>query len=130
MEAEGNRLPDYRNPESVRYKEIHLIVSKKQHQRHNQLLKRYSLPPVSELPDYAGEIVTAEKRSRDRRIKEMLVRCVKSRQFKRLDEIQQEMRRHNEDVSLIELKRHIEELKKKSSEKKEPERERCESRNE
>ena len=89
MEAEGNRLPDYRNPESARYKEIHLIVAKKQHQRHNQLLRRYKLPPVPELPEYAGEIVTAEKRSRDRRIKDMLVKLVKTRQFKRLDEIQQ-----------------------------------------
>ncbi len=30
MEAEGNRLPDYRNPEAERYKQIHAIVAKKQ----------------------------------------------------------------------------------------------------
>lgn len=50
MEAEGNRLPDYRNPQSARYKEIHMLVAKKQHIRHNQLLRRYGLPPVQELP--------------------------------------------------------------------------------
>ncbi len=35
MEAEGNRIPDYRNPETARYKEIHLLVAKRQHARHN-----------------------------------------------------------------------------------------------
>lgn len=89
MEAEGNRLPDYRNPQSDRYKQIHLIVAKKQHQRHNQLLKRYSLPPIPQLPDYAGEIVQNQKKNRDRKIKQLLIRFVKQKRFKKLDEIQQ-----------------------------------------
>ena len=53
MEAEGYRLPDYRNPDSQKYKEIHLLVAKRQHQRHNELLKRHGLPSVPELPEYS-----------------------------------------------------------------------------
>ena len=35
MENEGNRLPDYRNPQAARYKEIHLLVAKRQYKRHS-----------------------------------------------------------------------------------------------
>ena len=57
MESEANRLPDYRNPQTARYKEIHMLVAKRQHQRHNELLQKHGLPPVPELPDYVGEVV-------------------------------------------------------------------------
>lgn len=57
MEAEAKRIPDYRNPETERYKEIHMIVAKKQHKRHNELLKKHGMLPVPELPQYSGEIV-------------------------------------------------------------------------
>jgi len=46
MELEGRRIPDYRNPNSLRYKEIHAIVAKKQHERFSKLLKRHGMPPV------------------------------------------------------------------------------------
>jgi hypothetical protein len=54
MEAEANRIPDYRNPETARYKEIHMIVAKKQHLRHTELLKRHGLSLVPEIPEYSG----------------------------------------------------------------------------
>ncbi len=54
MEAEANRIPDYRNPETARYKEIHMIVAKKQHLRHTELLKRHGLSLVPQIPEYSG----------------------------------------------------------------------------
>ena len=35
MEAESKKIPDYRNPSSQRYFEIHKLVAKKQNQRQN-----------------------------------------------------------------------------------------------
>ena len=54
MEAESKQIPDYRNPSSKKYLEIHKLVAKKQNLRHNQLHIKHRLPPVPELPQFSS----------------------------------------------------------------------------
>lgn len=89
MAAEASRVPDYRNPETDRYKEIHMMVAKKQFQRHNELLKRHGLPPVEELPAYKGPIIHAKRRDEEleNKIKHLLIKLIKEKKLKNLEEI-------------------------------------------
>lgn len=80
-------------------------MAKKQNKRHNDLLKRLGLPPIAELPEYSGEILITERKNREKRIKELLMKFVREKRFKKIDEIQAEMRKYGEEVTLQELKK-------------------------
>lgn len=117
MELEGRRVPDYRNPASARYREIHLIVARKQFERHTQLLKKHGLPLVEELPEYKATPYDLDSKANEERAKKMLFKFIKEKRFKKLDEAQLEMKRQGVNCSLNYLKRLIEEQKRKNMER-------------